>query len=198
MNTSLKTRKSVNASIKRSQGKGDRAVKVNRFLVFNNDPMSPVKTTAFDSLDAAKAYVKERALDEAIACARVAGEQKVADLIKDLYYCGELNEAVAFGAREGFLDVDDLTLSLAQIERIEIPLTRDEVADSHKQFVTDWMKDAARELTQDLGLEPDDVELESIAAIAYETYCQGDGLTEYEAVESAVDEHCEADRLERS
>lgn len=70
----------------------------------------------------------------------------------------------------------------------KIELTADEISLAHREFVTDWMAEA---LQNDFGLSVKDSC--EYADIAYDIYCEGDGLTEYEAVQKAA-EKCETDK----
>ena len=74
----------------------------------------------------------------------------------------------------------------AEVSTIKVLLTSDEVADAHKRFVTSWMQDeAASQIDKDVSED----DLREIALDAYDIYCEGDGLTEYEAVETAVNNY---------
>ena len=66
----------------------------------------------------------------------------------------------------------------------EIKLTADEVYMAHKQFITDWM---ASTLQTDFGFSMENSY--EYAYRAYDIYCEGDGLTEYEAVQKAAEEY---------
>lgn len=66
----------------------------------------------------------------------------------------------------------------------EIQLTSDEIFLAHKEFVTDWM---AEVLQTDFGFNIEDSK--EIAQVAYEKYCDEEGLTEYEAVQKAAEEN---------
>lgn len=54
----------------------------------------------------------------------------------------------------------------------------------HTAFVTDWMKNTILEDFEEIPAE----EAQGCAELAFEIYCRGDGDTEYEAVEKAVEE----------
>ena len=70
----------------------------------------------------------------------------------------------------------------------EIKLTNDEIYAAHKEFVSSWMIDTAKEIIQK-EYNPDITEDDyiNIGEAAYDTYAEGNGLTEYEAVEDAVE-----------
>lgn len=78
---------------------------------------------------------------------------------------------------------------------LRIELTNDEVYDAHKEFVTSWMTDTVMEIIElyheDVFKKLAEKDYESIAETAYEIYSDGDGYTEYEAVEEAVEEFIE-------
>ena len=65
-------------------------------------------------------------------------------------------------------------------------LTHEELGQAHEEFVKNFM---ATTLQNDFGLEESDAE--EVADMAYEFYCEGDGLTEYECIQKAYDEWCE-------
>ena len=71
---------------------------------------------------------------------------------------------------------------------IDITLTYDELSAAHAEFVTNFMKDT---LKDDFGY--DDSTAQDLAETAYEKYCEGDGLTEYECIEWAVDKYEKAE-----
>lgn len=72
----------------------------------------------------------------------------------------------------------------------KIELTCDEVSKVHRYFVTEWMKSTAKEILNgyDDGIYVTEEDFADIAEAAFDIYAKGDGLTEYEAVENAVDE----------
>ena len=70
-------------------------------------------------------------------------------------------------------------------ERI-FALTQEELEQAHEEFVKSFM---ATTLQNDFGLEKSDAE--EVADKAYEFYCEGDGLTEYECIQKAYDEYYE-------
>lgn len=63
-------------------------------------------------------------------------------------------------------------------EEIEIELTSDEIANAHKEHVTNFMQS---ELENTFGYSPDVAT--KLAELAYEEYTKGNGLTEYECIE---------------
>lgn len=74
----------------------------------------------------------------------------------------------------------------------KIELTCDEVSKVHRYFVTEWMKSAAKEIFNSYdGIYVTEEDFADIAEAAFDIYAKGDGLTEYEAVENAVDEFVE-------
>lgn len=72
----------------------------------------------------------------------------------------------------------------------KIELTCDEVSRVHRYFVTEWMKSVAKEILDgcDDGTQVTKKDLTDIAEVAFDIYAEGEGFTEYEAVENAVDE----------
>lgn len=70
----------------------------------------------------------------------------------------------------------------------KIELTPDEIYAAHKEFVSAWMIDTARNILneEDIYLSAEDYT--NIGEAAYDIYSEGDGLTEYEAVQEAVNE----------
>ena len=66
----------------------------------------------------------------------------------------------------------------------EIKLTYDEIYAAHKEFVSTWMINTAKEIIQS-QYHSDITENDyiDIGEAAYDTYAEGNGLTEYEAVE---------------
>ena len=73
-----------------------------------------------------------------------------------------------------------------EIERngVKIKLTEDEIYKAHIEFVTGWMKSEI----ESMGF-PESVANE-LAVTAYELYSEGNGETEYECIEKAVDDFC--------
>jgi hypothetical protein len=69
----------------------------------------------------------------------------------------------------------------------EITLTAEEIFEAHKEFVVNWMKDTVQEIDDNIT----DEKAADVADRAYDIYSYGEGLTEYEAVEHAVDEYQE-------
>lgn len=70
-----------------------------------------------------------------------------------------------------------------EIERngVKIKLTEDEIYKAHIEFVTGWMKSEIESMEF-----PESVANE-LAVTAYELYSEGNGETEYECIEKAVD-----------
>ena len=69
-------------------------------------------------------------------------------------------------------------------QKVEIPLTGAEVAEAHAEHVTNFMFD---KLVQDFGYE--ESVAKELAKDAYEEYCEGNGLTEYECIEEVVSKY---------
>lgn len=72
----------------------------------------------------------------------------------------------------------------------EIELTSEEIYAAHKEFVTDWMINTAKEILSDKDIT-EEIYV-GIGEAAYDTYALGNGLTEYEAVEDAVEKYQES------
>lgn len=70
-------------------------------------------------------------------------------------------------------------------ETVEIVLTSEEISAANTEFVTNRMTKTVQEIDADI---PDEVARE-IGEWAYEIYCRGDGQTEYESVEEAVEKY---------
>ena len=70
-------------------------------------------------------------------------------------------------------------------ERI-FTLTEEEMQQAHDEYVINFM---VTTLQNDFDLEKSDAE--EVADKAYEFYCEGDGLTEYECIQKAYDEYYE-------
>lgn len=60
----------------------------------------------------------------------------------------------------------------------EFTLTAEEILAAHKEFVTNWMTDT---LMEDFDMEEETAK--EVAVLAFARYCEGNGETEYEAVE---------------
>ena len=69
-------------------------------------------------------------------------------------------------------------------QNLDFELTRAEIVEAHDEFVISFMKNV---MMDDFGVEDEDTAL-SLAEDAYDIYCRGDGLTEYECCEQAYDE----------
>jgi hypothetical protein len=69
----------------------------------------------------------------------------------------------------------------------EIELTSGEVYAAHKEFITNWMTETAKEILGDNDI-PEEIYVD-IGEAAYDTYASGNGLTEYEAVKDAVEKY---------
>lgn len=72
-----------------------------------------------------------------------------------------------------------------------IRLTDGELGLAYKEYVINFMKDT---LLRDFGLS--DEEAESYSVVAYDEYCKGEGLTEYECIEKAYDVYCKKQGIE--
>ena len=71
----------------------------------------------------------------------------------------------------------------------KIELTPDEIYAAHKEFVSAWMIDTARDiLNEENNIYLSVEDYTNIGEAAYDKYSEGDGLTEYEAVQEAVNE----------
>lgn len=71
----------------------------------------------------------------------------------------------------------------------KIELTPDEIYAAHKEFVLAWMIDTARDiLNEENNIYLSAEDYTNIGEAAYDKYSEGDGLTEYEAVQEAVNE----------
>ena len=70
----------------------------------------------------------------------------------------------------------------------KIELTPDEIYAAHKEFVSSWMIDTARSILNDENIYLSTEDYVNIGEAAYDNYSEGDGLTEYEAVQEAVNE----------
>ena len=68
---------------------------------------------------------------------------------------------------------------------VNISLTGEEIAEAHAEFVKNWMAGTAQEIDENLT----DRQAAKIGEAAYDIYCSGNGETEYESVEKAV-ENC--------
>lgn len=67
----------------------------------------------------------------------------------------------------------------------EYRLTSKELYQAHQEFVVNWMADAAQEIsTKKISRK----RALDVANHAYEIYSEGNGLSEYESVEKAVNE----------
>ena len=70
----------------------------------------------------------------------------------------------------------------------EIKWTYDEIYKAHKEFVSTWMINTAKEIIQpQYHSDITENDYIDIGEAAYDTYAEGNGLTEYEAVEDAVE-----------
>ncbi len=67
---------------------------------------------------------------------------------------------------------------------VHIVLTQKELAQANAEFVRNFMQNVAE---QDFGYEPQIAK--EIAIYAYDLYCEGNGETEYECVEKAVENY---------
>lgn len=81
-------------------------------------------------------------------------------------------------------------------ETVRIELTEREISKAHRIFVTAWMTDTATDIIESEFDEKDTSKItkedyEYIGERAYCIYADGDGYTEYEAVEKAVEEFIE-------
>ena len=67
-------------------------------------------------------------------------------------------------------------------QEVTIELTNDELSEAHKEFIMNFMRN---EFETIFGRNSKDAK--ELAEIAYEKYEAGDGLTEYECIEYALD-----------
>ncbi len=81
------------------------------------------------------------------------------------------------------MDSDMNSYFKAVTEEEYLNIKKDNQRNEHRQFVIDWMAGA---LESDFGMT--EKSANDWAARAYEIYCEGDGLTEYAAVEKAHEE----------
>lgn len=70
-------------------------------------------------------------------------------------------------------------------KELEIVLTSDEIREAHKECVIAFMIDV---FLGDFDVEDED-NARSLAEMAYNRYCEGDGLTEYECCENIYDKY---------
>lgn len=70
-------------------------------------------------------------------------------------------------------------------ESVEIKLTGKELSEANAEFVTNWMTEKVMEMNEDFS----DKTAKEIGEAAYEIYCRGNGETEYESVEKAIEEY---------
>ena len=75
-----------------------------------------------------------------------------------------------------------------------IRLKPEEIAEAHKQFVVDWMEGVVLDSDRDDDKIIPRNKAREVALSAYDIYCEGDGLTEYEAVEQAIDIYIEENK----
>lgn len=68
-------------------------------------------------------------------------------------------------------------------EEIAIKLTSEELAQANAEFVTEFMRN---KLIEDFGVSEE--KADELSNAAYDKYCKGDGLTEYECIEAVVEE----------
>ena len=68
---------------------------------------------------------------------------------------------------------------------VKIELTPEEIYNAHTEYVTDFMKNV---FIKDFNCSEDTAE--ELAELAYEKYCEGNGLTEYECIEKIYNESC--------
>ena len=61
-------------------------------------------------------------------------------------------------------------------------IRKDRMARGHRAFVKAWMS-----LTLQDDFDMTEKDADNLATVCYDTYCQGDGLTEYEAVQQTYD-----------
>lgn len=69
-------------------------------------------------------------------------------------------------------------------QKVQIKLTQKELFKANSEFVKNWMKDVLMNdyvYTRKLA--------ENLAVSAYDEYCKGNGLTQYECIEKIVDEY---------
>lgn len=68
-------------------------------------------------------------------------------------------------------------------KEVTIILTHEEISQANTEFVTEFMRN---KLIEDFGVS--DEKADELAIVAYEKYCEGNGLTEYECIEAVVDD----------
>ena len=73
-------------------------------------------------------------------------------------------------------------------EEVEIELTSDEIGEAHKVFITSWMREEILN-SADTKKVLTEKEAEIVAEMAYDKYNKCEGLTEYEALEQALEEY---------
>ena len=77
-------------------------------------------------------------------------------------------------------------------QEVEIELTGKEIQETHREYVTDFMQNT---LEQDFHYSPDIAK--TLSTLAYQEYCKGNGLTEYECIEKVADNYEEDKRKEK-
>lgn len=77
--------------------------------------------------------------------------------------------------------------------KFDIELTNEELSMAHKEFVTDFMYNT---LINDFEFQNNTETAEKLAEKAYQEYCKGEGLTEYECIEKIFEIYKEERILE--
>lgn len=67
------------------------------------------------------------------------------------------------------------------MDELEI-IREDRMSRAHKAFVKAWMS-----VTLQTDFDMNEKDADNLATVCYDTYCQGDGLTEYEAVQQTYE-----------
>lgn len=68
-------------------------------------------------------------------------------------------------------------------QEVNITLTQDEIADAHKEFIVNFF---ISELISNYNDEIPEEKNREIACAAYDIYCKGEGLTEYDSLREAI------------
>ncbi len=98
----------------------------------------------------------------------------------------EIDAPDAEGAMDDFaisMDMDMNAYFKAVTEQEYDEWRREQDSEAHERYVTDFMASVA---ANDFGYDEEDAAC--IGVKAYSIYCEGDGQTEYECVEQAVEE----------
>jgi len=83
--------------------------------------------------------------------------------------------------------VSERIMDVGEIEvHVNIPLSQEELQKAHEEYIKSFMEG---ELINTFNLEPD--KARQLAEVSFERYARGDGLTEYECIEAALEEYHE-------